>query len=346
MLFPLPPEGDRLWLERELLGRGATLICGVDEAGRGPLAGPVVAAAVILPLSLPLAQVPPEWRGLDDSKRLTPAQRERQEAIIRRSALAVGVAEVSAAQIDDGDILSASLLAMRQAVESLATPPDYVLVDGNFRIPHLRVPQRAVVRGDSLSASVAAASIVAKVHRDRLMAGYHEIFPQYGFRSNKGYATRDHLAAIGRHGCCPVHRRSFRGVLSPTRSALPPAPPAALGASCEEEACTLLTTRGYEIVARNWRCPRGEIDIVARHGEVLVFVEVRARSRNAFGGPAASVTAAKQRKLSLAALEYLDQTGQAGACARFDVVVFCGRGVQRRGELIRNAFELCLPEDA
>lgn len=343
MLFPLPAEGDRLWLERELLGRGCRLVCGVDEAGRGPLAGPVVAAAVILPLEPPL-DAAPEWaRGLDDSKKLGPEERQRQEALVRERALAVAVAEVGPEAIDATDILTASLAAMRRAVEALPISPDFVLVDGTFRIPRLSVPQRPIPHGDERSVSVAAASIVAKVHRDRLMAAHHERYPHYGFATNKGYATRSHLAAIRAHGCCPLHRKSFRGVLQPAGPALPAPQGPGLGARCEELACRLLAGRGYEIMERNWRGQRGEIDIIARDGETVVFVEVKARRKGAadpggFGGPAVAVSAAKQERLSLAALEFLASSGLAGSPARFDVVLFSGP--ERHCELIRNAFEV------
>ncbi|MFH0810387.1 MAG: ribonuclease HII [Pseudomonadota bacterium] len=339
MLFPLPPEADRLWLERDLLGRGVRRVCGVDEVGRGPLAGPVVAAAVILPLRSPLASAP-EWDGLNDSKQLSPAQREEQAALIMARAEAVAIAEVSAGEIDETDILTATLSAMRRAVENLAVLPDFVLVDGSFRIPGLKIPQRSVVRGDGRSASIAAASIVAKVHRDHLMAEYHRVYPHYGFLSNKGYGTREHLEAIGRHGCCELHRKSFRGVLRGKKSeaTLPPARQV-YGAGCEERACELLAARGYEIVCRNWRGRRGEIDIIAKDGEAYVFVEVRARSKaGSFGGAAASITAAKQERLSLTALEYLQAAGLGEADARFDVVLFPGR--ERPPEILRGAFDL------
>jgi ribonuclease HII len=304
----------------------------------------VVAAAVILPLMPPLVQAP-GWEGLDDSKRLSPEERERQEALIREGAAAFCVAEVAAEDIDATDILSASLEAMRQAVEGLAVLPDFILVDGLFRVPRLSVAQRAVTKGDSLSASIAAASILAKVHRDRLMAAHHRGYPHYGFLTNKGYATRDHLEAIRRFGCCPLHRKSFRGVLQPAGLALPrAAPQRELGLSCEELACQMLEGRGYEVICRNWKCRRGEIDIIAREGEVLVFVEVKARSRANFGGPAVAVTAAKQERLSAAALEYLAASGLSGAPARFDVVLFRGQGSERCCEVIRNAFEVCPPE--
>jgi ribonuclease HII len=178
----------------------------VDEVGRGPLAGPVVAAAVVLPWE---AELP----GVDDSKLLSAGEREKCLDGILRVAVAVGTAAVSAEEIDRTDILSASLEAMRQSVCQLDPPPDFLLVDGSCPVP-AGVAQQHIPKGDRLSISVAAASIVAKVYRDRLMVSYHAQFPHYNFASNKGYGTRAHLEALARFGCCPLHRRTFRGVLT------------------------------------------------------------------------------------------------------------------------------------
>ncbi len=177
------------------------LVAGVDEAGRGPLAGPVVAAAVILD---PARTIP----GLADSKALTPAQRERLDDAIRARALALCVAEAGVDEIDRLNILQATLLAMRRAVEGLRLPPAQVLVDGN-RLPVLRVPAQAIVGGDARVPAISAASILAKVHRDRLCVALHEAWPQYGFALHKGYPTAAHLRALREHGACPAHRRSF-----------------------------------------------------------------------------------------------------------------------------------------
>jgi ribonuclease HII len=195
-----------LWaLERRLRGLGVAAIAGVDEVGRGPLAGPVVAAAVILP---------PDFHHpeITDSKLLSADKREELAVLIRAAAVAHAVAEVSEAEIDRINILQATLRAMEAALAGLATRPDYVLVDGN-RAPAILVPHETLVGGDRRAASIAAASIVAKVHRDRLMRAHHERWPAYHFRSNKGYGTAEHLQALRDHGPCPIHRLSFRGVV-------------------------------------------------------------------------------------------------------------------------------------
>lgn len=190
--------------ERKLYQKGFVRLAGIDEAGRGPLAGPVVAAAVILPQRF-------RNPGIRDSKQLTPARRLELYARIYRLSVSVGVGIVDAMEIDRINILQASLLAMSMAVRNLNPPPDYLLVDGNFPMP-LNLPQRPIPHGDALSISISAASIVAKVTRDRLMERYNEDYPQYGFAGHKGYATRVHREAIRRHGCCPIHRRTFHGV--------------------------------------------------------------------------------------------------------------------------------------
>ncbi len=191
--------------EAALWAQGFARVAGVDEAGRGPLAGPVVAAAVILPPRLPAGMV------LDDSKRLTAPERERLFLLLRRVAIAWRAVAVSAADIDRVNILRATLAAMAQAVGRLRPRPEFVLVDGN-QLPVLAVPGQALVKGDQRSNSVAAASIVAKVARDRIMTAYGARYPGWGFERHKGYGTADHRAALGRLGPCPIHRRSFRGV--------------------------------------------------------------------------------------------------------------------------------------
>jgi len=183
---------------------GPGLVAGVDEVGRGPLAGPVVAAAVILDDLHPI-------RGLADSKSLGASTRSRLDAEIRAKALCVSVAQASVQEIDDLNILGATMLAMRRAVDGLRLLPSRVLVDGN-RLPVLKVPAEAIVKGDARVASIAAASIVAKVHRDALLARLHDEHPQYGFADHKGYPTPEHLQALRLHGACVQHRRSFAPV--------------------------------------------------------------------------------------------------------------------------------------
>ncbi len=176
----------------------------MDEAGRGPLAGPVVAAAVILPASFDLP-------GVNDSKQLTHRQRDRLFDQIRDRAASVGVGRVDADDIDRLNILQASRRAMALAVAALDPRPDFLLIDGKHDIP-VELPQRPIVKGDARSISIAAASIIAKVTRDRLMQRYHAKFPQFGFDRHKGYPTKAHKAAIALYGPCPIHRRTFRGV--------------------------------------------------------------------------------------------------------------------------------------
>ncbi|MBS0436378.1 MAG: ribonuclease HII [Proteobacteria bacterium] len=197
----------RKFLRAEQLGLAFDvpgLVAGVDEAGRGPLAGPVVAAAVILDELQPI-------KGLADSKALTARRREKLFDEIRAKALCCCIAEASAAEIDEINILQATLLAMRRAVEGLRLKPAKVLVDGN-RIPVLKVPAEAIVKGDAKVKAISAASILAKVHRDRLCAAMHEAHPQYGFDGHKGYPTPEHLAALRAHGACREHRRTFAPV--------------------------------------------------------------------------------------------------------------------------------------
>lgn len=180
------------------------MVAGVDEAGRGPLVGPVVAAAVILDPQQPIA-------GLADSKKLTPRRRERLFDEIRAKALCCAVAEASVQEIDELNILQATLLAMRRAVQGLRLKPSKVLVDGN-RLPTLDVLAEAIVQGDALVPAISAASILAKVHRDRWCQTLHEQYPDYGFDAHKGYGTPQHLSALQSHGPCPEHRRSFAPV--------------------------------------------------------------------------------------------------------------------------------------
>lgn len=198
-------------LESELCARGFSLIAGVDEAGRGSLAGPVVAGAVILPEGCVLP-------GLDDSKRVDADARFRLDGEIRRRAVAVGVGVVEARQIDSENILRASLEAMRRAVCALDPPPDVLLVDA-VRVPAVRMPQLSVIHGDALSFSIAAGSIVAKVHRDRLLEALGRRHPVYGFEAHKGYGTPEHWEALRLYGPCPEHRMTFRGVMPEAGSA-------------------------------------------------------------------------------------------------------------------------------
>ncbi len=190
--------------EKDARKQGYSRIAGIDEAGRGPLAGPVVAAATILPQAFHLPH-------LDDSKRLSPKRREQLFGAIYEQAVTVGIGIVDPIEIDRINILQASLLSMRIAVDNLRPAPDYLLIDGTFQI-RSPVPQRVIKHGDRRSLSIAAASVIAKVTRDRLMRLYDEEFPEFGFREHKGYSTEKHRVAIRAFGCCSIHRKTFRGV--------------------------------------------------------------------------------------------------------------------------------------
>ena len=200
---------DRFEFERALWCQNLTRVAGVDEAGRGPLAGPVVAAAAILPSRWAQSGLPRELDGLNDSKQLAEIQREKFFAfLISCGEVEFAIAQTDATQIDEINILQATHRAMNEALATLNPPPQHALVDG-YAVQTMRVPQTAIVQGDARSYSIAAASVLAKVTRDRLMLDYHAQFPEYGFAEHKGYGTAKHLAAIEKFGACPIHRKSF-----------------------------------------------------------------------------------------------------------------------------------------
>ena len=195
---------DPLLYESMARTAGYEIVAGIDEVGRGPLAGPVVAAAVILPEGVKLP-------GVNDSKVMTEKARERAFSVIIETALSIGIGVVSPAIIDKINILNASLDAMKYALLSLDRTPDYILVDGIHKIPVI-TPQKCIIKGDRLSLSISAASVIAKVYRDNIMRSCHRLFPEYGFHKNKGYGTAEHMDAIKKHGPCPIHRLTFRGI--------------------------------------------------------------------------------------------------------------------------------------
>lgn len=191
----------KLQIEEGIAAQGYPLVCGVDEVGRGPLAGPVVCAAVIMPRSDIID-------GVDDSKKLTVKRREKLASLIREKAIAYAICRIEPQIIDGINILQATRLCMKNAVESLSVRPDFVLTDGNMTLD-ITIPQKSVIGGDAKCYSIGAASILAKVYRDGLMDEYDVQYPGYGFASNKGYGSAAHIAAIKERGICPIHRRSF-----------------------------------------------------------------------------------------------------------------------------------------
>lgn len=188
--------------EKEAMAKGYKLVCGVDEAGRGPLAGPVCAAAVILPESI-------EIDGLNDSKKLTEKKREALFDVIKEKALAYSIAFATVEEIEEFNILEATFIAMNRAIDSLKTKADFALIDGNREPKGITIPCQTIIKGDAKSQSIAAASVLAKVSRDRLLLEYDKEYPEYNFRKHKGYGTKEHTDLILKHGVCPIHRKSF-----------------------------------------------------------------------------------------------------------------------------------------
>lgn len=188
--------------EKSAAAKGFKLICGVDEAGRGPLAGPVCAAAVILPEGIVI-------EGLNDSKKLSESKREKLFDVITEKAVSYSVAFGTLEEIEKLNILEATFLAMNRAIDGLSVKADYALIDGNRTPKGIEIPCETIVKGDSLSASIAAASVLAKVTRDRLLTEYDKKYPEYNFKKHKGYGTREHTELILKHGPCEIHRRSF-----------------------------------------------------------------------------------------------------------------------------------------
>ena len=282
--------------------------CGVDEAGRGPLAGDVYAAAVILPLD---EEIP----GINDSKQLSEKKREAlyEEITNRAVAWAVGVASVE--EIETLNILQASMLAMRRAVEALPVKPAMALVDGN-KNPVLPVPSRCLVKGDGTSASVAAASIVAKVTRDRYMVEMDREYPGYLFAKHKGYGSKAHYQCLDQLGPSPIHRMSFLKKYFAQKS---PEAPISGGSRGEAAASQLLAEKGYSILAVNWHCLYGEIDLIAAGNGALVFCEVKTRSQDGMVSPGEAVSRSKRKKLTDTALSYLSEH-PSELQPRFDVI--------------------------
>jgi ribonuclease HII len=323
--------------ERAARERGFRVIAGIDEAGRGPLAGPVVAAVVVLPFEV-------ELKGVRDSKTMTPEQREVAFKRVMGSAEAVGVGIIEPAEIDRLNILRATHQAMRNAVDGLTVRPEFVLIDG-LPVHPFPVLQKAVVKGDGKCATIAAASIIAKVTRDRIMQEADALYPVYGFARHKGYCTAEHMALLREHGPCPIHRRSFAPVAELIRSEVYAADAALfdsdrrreVGESGEVVACAHLRRLGWEVLATRYHCREGEVDIVARQGDTVCFVEVKARRGRST--PAESVHAHKRARIVKAAESWLFERELGDIACRFDIVeVVFGSDGNARVNLIASAF--------
>ena len=321
-------------LEDRFRAEGAIRLAGVDEVGRGCLAGPVVAAAVILPPD------PQGLEELDDSKVLDADTRARLRERIIAIAVDWSVGFVGAQVIDHINILEASMEAMRLALASLQVPPDHVLVDGN-RAPESGLRETMLIGGDARSLSIAAASVVAKVHRDAMMVAFDAQFPGFGFASNKGYASAEHREALQRQGPCILHRRTFRPLAEHDHMAgKPDAGEHGSGAVGEATAAEFLQEAGYQILVRGYRAAGGEIDLVVGRGSCVVFVEVKASGRRR-RQPEERVTAVKRRRLARAARHYIERcVRQDDAEFRFDVVSVDLSTAKPGIEHIEDAFEV------
>ncbi len=302
-------------------------LCGIDEAGRGPLAGPVFAAAVILPKGLVID-------GLNDSKKLSEKKREQLFDEITAHAVSYCIASASVEEIDEINILQATFLAMKRAVQGLSVRPDICLVDGNQN-PQVGIHSRLVVKGDATSACIAAASILAKVSRDRYMLELAEQYPQYQLEKHKGYGTKLHCDLIYEYGVSDIHRKSFmKKILA--RKGLP-----TRGELGENAVASYLEDQGYEIVGQNYHSRYGEVDIIAEKDGTIAFVEVKARGPKSKGTPSEAVTIAKQKKVIQTAIVYLQET-QSTLQPRFDVaeVYFASASGSQIADIryIANAF--------
>ncbi len=307
---------------------GVNSLCGVDEAGRGPLAGPVVAAAVILK---PDAET--FLSEVNDSKKLSEKKREKlYDKIIENSLhYAIGVVDVD--YIEKFNILQATFLAMKKAVEKIEIQPDLVLVDGN-KLPDLKTRAEFVIKGDSKSASIAAASIIAKVTRDRMMIEFHEKYPNYGFNRHKGYGTKEHYSNIIKYGVTPIHRMSF---LKKIREKIPTVQ-SINGQLGEKITYEWLKRNKYNVVAKNYKSEYGEIDLIAIKDDYICFVEVKLRSENCGYSPKEAVNLSKQKKIIKTAISFLKKH-PCKYQPRFDVseIVKTNMG-DFKIDYIRNAF--------
>lgn len=286
--------------------QGVPLLCGVDEAGRGPLAGDVYAGAVILPEGCII-------EGLNDSKKLTEKRREELYDVIMGKAVAACVGIASIEEIEEYNILNATFLAMNRAVDGLKIKPLLVLVDGNQN-PHLKIHSRCVVKGDATSACIAAASILAKVERDRYMKKLAEEYPQYQFSKHKGYGTALHYEMLDKFGISDIHRKSFlKKYLSGEQSKSKRS-----GELGEETIAEYLKANGYEVAFRNFFSSYGEVDIIASKGNILAFVEVKCRKEGSMLSAREAVSPSKQQKLIKTASCYM-QENENKLQPRFDV---------------------------
>ena len=319
-----------LTYERGLWEAGYDLIAGIDEVGRGPLAGPVVAAAVILPKECKI-------EGVNDSKKLSAKKREELYDIILEKAVSYGIGVVSNERIDEINILQATYEAMREALSQLKPKADYILADA-VTIPMVSTPQRGIIKGDAKSMSIGAASIVAKVYRDRMMEAYEEVYPGYGFASNKGYGAAEHIEGLKKLGPTPIHRKTFLKNLLPQEGDTT----TDKGHRGEALAAKQMEKMGYEILERNFHALKAEIDIIAKKDNTVVFTEVKYRKSEEMGTPAEAVGYQKQQNIIRAAKAYIAQNClmEEGYDFRFDVAEVLTQDGKTYFRYTEDAFQL------
>ncbi len=292
------------------------VIAGVDEAGRGPLAGPVVASAVILnPLDIP--------EGLRDSKKLSEKRRGVLAKEIRSKALAIGVGIVHEQDIDRNNILQATFEAMRQAISNLNAEFTQVQVDGNHKIPGLKMDQECIIGGDDIVPEISAASIIAKTTRDAMMISYDKLFPEYGFKSHKGYGSKTHMETLREIGRTPVHRRSFRPVDScPNKKYQYFNQESSYGRMGEIIAGMYLIRNGYNLLEHSYHAGReGELDLIASKSDEVIFVEVKSFAGETDDTLALErVTPTKQKQIARIAEIYLEKYELEEPECRFDII--------------------------
>jgi ribonuclease HII len=303
------------------------LLCGVDEAGRGPLAGEVYAGAVILDPKNPI-------EGLNDSKKLSEKKREFLYDEIVSKALAFSIATATVNEIDEINILQATFLAMRRAVDGLSIKPEYVLVDGNQN-PRLSVRSECVIKGDATSASIAAASILAKVARDRYMKEMAKKYPEYLFEKHKGYGTALHYEKLKEFGISEIHRKTFlKRILGEDKTTQNQK----TGKSGEETAKEYLQNKGYDVITMNFHSKMGEIDIIATDNDNIVFVEVKTKKKNSIYTPVEAVTKEKQKKIIKTAVQYAI-IKRVKKQMRFDIIEIITNNGENKINHIINAFD-------
>ncbi|MBQ7759304.1 ribonuclease HII [Anaerotignum sp.] len=319
-----------LTYERGCWDAGYELVAGIDEVGRGPLAGPVVAAAVILPKGCKI-------EGVNDSKKLSAKKREELYDIILEKAVSYGIGVVSNERIDEINILQATYEAMRDALSQLSPRADYILADA-VTIPMVSTPQKGIIKGDAKSMSIGAASIIAKVYRDRMMEAFDEVYPGYGFAANKGYGSAEHIEGIKKLGITPIHRKTF------VKNFLPQDGETTTdkGHRGEAIAAKQMEKMGYEILERNFHALKGEIDIIAKKDTYIVFTEVKYRKNEEMGTPAEAVNHWKQQHIIRAAKAYIAQNclEQLGYDFRFDVAEVLNNDGKVYFRYTEDAFQL------